>query len=119
MEAPNPYQSPDTLIEGSEEPTALPATAYVSAGCSAMFVFFGGGFVLAIVVGGLLLPPGSTHPLLAYAVVGVGAALLAAVSGWETLRLERRRREKARRKRQKGQQEAAPTDVPPSDVSSR
>lgn len=115
MSAPNPYQPPETPAEDFDEPLALPPTAFVSAGCSAMFVFFGGAFVLAIAAG-LLLPLNLMHPLLVYAVVGGVAALLAAVSGWETLRLERQRREKLRRKRQ---QRAASADVPPSDPGSR
>jgi hypothetical protein len=86
MPGENPYQASELPVEQHGDPDSLPSSSYVSAGCSAAFVFVGGALVGLFLLS-LVLPLRVTlfaAPLLALA--------MAAVSAWETLRLERRKR---------------------------
>lgn len=87
MEPANPYRASDLPVEQLGDVDALPTTSYVSAGCSGMFVFVGGTAVLMFLWEVLRVPLG-----IALIIAPSAALFLAVVSGWETLRLERKKR---------------------------
>lgn len=87
MEPANPYQPSEIPVEPETFTGRLPTSSYVSAGCSAVFVFVGGMLVLVFVLGFLVIPV-----WLIFTGAVLGALILGAVSAWETLQLERRKR---------------------------
>lgn len=92
MSSQNPYQPSELPAETLGDPERLPASSYVSAGCSAMFVFVGGALVVIFLLGFFVLPL-----WMIFAISLCVALLLGGISAWETLRLERRKRRERRR----------------------
>ena len=87
MDPANPYQASELPAEQLGDVNSLPVSSYVSAGCSGIFVFVGGTIVFMFLWAFLAVPLGISL------IVALSLALvLAAISAWETLRLERKKR---------------------------
>ncbi len=93
METPNPYQAPDAPVEPFVDPGTLPTSAYISASLSAIFVCVGATFALGLCFDWLVDKPGFAGLMILTSAPLIGIAL-GAVSFWETLQLERRKRRK-------------------------
>lgn len=104
MDPANPYRPSELPVDQLADADALPTSSYVSAGCSGMFVFVGSALVLMFLWAVLRVPLG-----IAVIIAPSFALFLAIVSGWETLRLERRKR---RERLAAAEQQAAQADPP-------
>jgi ABC-type nickel/cobalt efflux system permease component RcnA len=108
METPNPYQAPESPVElPIDDPSALPTSTYLSATLSAVLVCIGATIALGLLFGAIVKAPGlgGLMILTSAPLIGIG---LGAISFWEVLQLERRKRQK----RYQAMQAPSNDDVP-------
>ena len=104
METPNPYQAPNSPVEPIGDPNVLPTSAYISASLPAAFVFVGTTAGIGLFLVEPEFPLGFAGVMILASAPLTGIAL-GAVTFWEGLQVERRKRHK--------QYQAA--HAPPSD----